>query len=155
LDDKVILSAFADLLTLLYHEGRNVRHLVKKDTTINPKFLSLRDRLPTNRCKAWNELRSLRLEAGEARSHKEIEFTFKRRFKLTLDDLVDLFAHPGWKGTLYGGNAWLPIARKVREVSDLLDSGKKEEANCLVSVILEMSHNTGKVSAKLKNLDSC
>lgn len=155
MDSKVVLSKFADLVALLYHEGRNVRHLVKKDSAIDPKFLSLRDKLPTNRCKAWNEIRPLRLESSQARSHKEIECTFERHFKLTLDDLADLYSYPGWKGTLYCGNAWLPIAHKVMEVSHLLDCGKEEEANCLVRLISEMDHNTGKVSAKLKNLDSC
>jgi len=68
---------------------------------------------------------------------------------------VFLYAHPSWKGTPYGGNAWLPIARKVKEVSDLLDSGRGDEANSLMSLILEMPHNTGKVREKLKNLDGC
>jgi hypothetical protein len=155
LNNKDIILAFADLVTLLYHEERNVRHLVKKGHLIDPKFLSLRERLATNRCQAWKQIQSLRLEARKARSHKEIELIFEQHFKLTLNDLVFLYAHPSWKGTPYGGNAWLPIARKVKEVRDLLDSGREDEANCLMNLILQMSHNTGKVSEKLKNLDSC
>ena len=155
MNNKDIILAFADLVTLLYHEGRNVRHLVKNGHPIDPKFLSLRDRLATNRCQAWKQIQPLRLEAGKARSYKEIELIFKHQFKLTLDDLVVLYAHPSWKGTPYGGNAWLPIARKVKEVRDLLYFGREDEANCLMSLILEMSHNTGKVSEKLKNLNSC
>lgn len=155
MNNKDIILAFADLVTLLYHEGRNVRHLVKKSHPIDPKFLSLRDQLPTNRCQAWKQIQPLRLEAGKARSHKTIELIFEQRFKLTLDDLVVLYAHPNWRGTPYGGNAWLPIARKVKEVRDLLDSGRNDEANCLMSLILEMSHNTGKVREKLKRLESC
>ena len=155
MNNKDIILAFADLVTLLYHEGRNVRHLVKKGHPIDPKFLSLRDRLAANRCQAWEQIQPLRLEAGKARSYKEIELIFEQQFKLTLDDLVFLYAHPSWKGMPCGGNAWLPIARKVKEVRDLLDSGREDEANCLMSLILEMSHNTGKVSEKLKKLDSC
>ena len=85
----------------------------------------------------------------------EVEQIFKRQFNLTLDDLLELYANPGWKGTpLYGGNAWLPIAYKVKEARDLIDSGKKDEASCLIGLILEMSHNTGKVCEKIRNLDS-
>ncbi len=62
---------------------------------------------------------------------------------------VSIFPHP------YGVNAWLHIPRKLKEVYDLLDFGREDEANCIMSAILEMPHNTGKVSEKLKNLDSC
>lgn len=155
MNNKDIIVQFADLVTLLYHEGRNVRHLVKKDHPIDPKFLSLRDGLATNRCQAWKQIQPLRLQTSKARSGKEVEFIFKQQFNLTLDDLVVLYTHPNWKGTLYGGNAWLPIAHKVKEVRDLLDSGREDEAGCLMDLILEMFHNTGKVSEKLRNLDSC
>ena len=156
MNNKGIISSFADLVTLLYHEGRNVRHLVKKDSTVDPKFLPLRNGLATDRCEAWKQIQPLRLEASKAQLGREVEQMFERQFNLTLDDLVILYAHPGWKGTpLYGGNAWLPIAHKVKEVRDLLDSGRKDEAYCLVGLILEMSHNTGKVCDKLRNLDSC
>ena len=155
MNNKDIILAFADLVDLLYHEGRNVRHLVKKGHPIDQKLLPLRDRLATNRYQAWKQIQPLRLEARKARSYKEIERIFEQRFKLTLDDLVVLYTHPSWKGTPYGGNAWLPIACKVKEVRDLLDSGREDESNYLMSLILEMSHNTGKVSEKLKNLDSC
>lgn len=155
MNNEDIIVSFADLVTLLYHEGRNVRHLIKKGHTIDPKFLSLRDGLATNRCQAWKQIQPLRLQASKARSGKEVELIFRQQFKLTLNDLVVLYTHPSWKGTLSGGNAWLPIAHKVKEVRDLLDSGRKDEADCLMGLILEMSHNTGKVGEKLRNLDSC
>ena len=155
MDNKDILLVFADLVTLLYHEGRNVRHLVKKNPQIDPRFLSLRDRLATNRYQAWKQLQPLRLAAGKVQLAKQIELIFKRHFNLTLDDLVILYAHPRWKGTAYGGNAWLHIAHKVKEVIDLLDSGRENEAGYLIGSIMEMSHNTGKISEKLKDLDSC
>ena len=155
MNNKGIISSFADLVTLLYHEGRNVRHLIKKDSTVDPKFLPLRNGLAKNRCEAWKQIQSLRLEASRALLGREVEQIFERQFNLTLDDLVELYAHPRWKGTPYGGNAWLPIAYKVKEVRDLFDSGREDEANYLMSLILEMSHNTGKVIEKLRNLDSC
>ena len=150
-----IIVAFTDLMALLYHEGRNVRHLVKQSHPIDPKFLSLRKRLAANRFQAWIQIQPMVLDARKAQSYKETELIFKHQFKLTLDDLVVLYTYPGWKGTQYGGNAWLPIACKLKEVRDLLDSGRECEASGLMSLILEMSHNTGKVSDKLKNLDGC
>lgn len=155
MNNKDIISSFADLVTLLYHEGRNVRHLVEKDSTVYPKFLPLRNGLAKNRCEAWKQIQPLRLEASKAQLARQVEQIFERRFNLTLDDLVVLYANPSWKGMPYGGNAWLPIAHKVKEVRDLLDSGRKDEAYCLVGLILEMPHSTGKVCDKLRNLDSC
>ena len=150
-----MILKFADLVALIYHEGRNVRHLVKKGHTVDPKFLSLRDGLATNRCEAWKQIQPLRLEAGKAQSGREVERIFERRFNLTLDDLVVLYADLSWRGTSFGGNAWLPIARKVTQVRDLLDSGRKNEADRLIDLILESYHNTGKISDKLEDLDSC
>jgi hypothetical protein len=153
LANKDTIVCFADLVTLLFHEARNIRHLVKKGEVIDSKFLSLRDGLATNRDQAWKQIQPLRQEAGKVQSGKEVEFVFEQQFGLTLDDLVVLYSCTGWKGTLYGGNAWLPIAHKVKEVRDLLDSGREEDANRLMDLILEMPHNTGKVSEKIRNLD--
>jgi hypothetical protein len=155
LNNVDIISPFADLVTLLYHEGRNVRHLVNKGYKIDSKFLSLRDRLAKNRYQAWKQIQPLRLKACKARSGKEVELIFEQQFNLPLSDLAVLYSQPYWKGTPYGGNAWLPIACKVKEVRDLLDTGMEDEANCLISKILEMYHNTGKVNKKLMDLDSC
>ena len=94
MNNKGIISSFADLVTLLYHEGRNVRHLVKKDSTVDPKFLPLRNGLAKNGCEAWKQIQPLRLEASKARLGREVERIFERQFNLTSDDLVELYAHP-------------------------------------------------------------
>ena len=154
MNSKDIISLFADLVTLLYHEGRNVRHLIKSGKlSDDTKFRTLGDGLAKNRYYAWKQVQPLRHQARKVGSGKEVERLFEHRFKLTLDDLIILYDHPGWKGTLYGGNAWLPIARRIKEVSDLLNSGREEKANYLMGQVLEMSHNTGKVSEKLNDLD--
>lgn len=146
---------FVNLVALLYHEGRNVRHLTEGGKLYDDtRFLPLIHGLARNRDHAWKQIRPLRLKARKAGSGREAERLFEQRFKLTLDDLIVLYAYPGWKGTPYGGNAWLPIAQKVKEVSDLLDAGKEDEANFDISQILEMSHNTGKVREKLEKLNS-
>ncbi len=155
MNNEDIIVSFADLVALLDQVPDIPSLVVEKGHRMDPKFLSLRDRLATNRCQAWKQTQPLRLQASKARSGKEVELIFKQQFNLTLDDLVVLYTHPNWKGTLYGGNAWLPIAHKVKEVRDLLDSGRKDEADCLMGLILEMQHKTGKVGEKLRNLDSC
>ena len=155
MDKKYIIPTFADLVTLLYHEGRNVRHLIEGgELSGDTKFLSLRDGLARNRDEAWKQIQPLHQKAADARSSKEVLRVFERKFELNLDDMVSLFGLSGWRGTRRGGNAWLRIARKVKDVSDLLDSNREVEANSLMHQILGMCHNTGKVSEKLKDLDN-
>jgi hypothetical protein len=148
------ISKYADLLTLLYHEGRNVRHLIKNGHQVDPRFLSLRNGLATNRVEAWKQIQPLRKKANEALSASAAERIFERKLGLKLDDLEGLYELLGWIGTPYGGNAWLPIVRMVKELRKLIDSGRWEEAHSLEDLILESHHNTGKVSDKLKNLDT-
>ncbi len=71
-----------------------------------------------------------------------------------LDELSDLYSNPGWRGTAYGGNGWLPITLKVRELGVAIDAGDEPGALRLVGQILQSSHNTGKVGDKLKELDT-
>lgn len=156
MNNKYIIPTFADLVTLLYHEGRNVRHLIEGGKlSDDTKFLSLRDGLARNRDEAWKQIQPLRQKAADAWSSREVLRVFERKFELNLDDMLSLFGHSSWRGTRRGGNAWLRIARTVKEVSDLLGSNREFEANSLMSQILGMCHNTGKVSEKLKNLDNC
>ena len=147
------MSHFADIVTLLYHEGRNVRHLAKKER-VEEHFLVLRDRLDINRYNAWKRLQPLRREAAKAQSCHEVQQLFEHKYGLTLKDMATLYSLTGWKGTDYGGNAWLPIAENTLKVYGLLDSNKEDEARELLVAILESSHNTGKVKDKLKELDN-
>lgn len=148
-----MISHFADIVALVYHEGRNVRHLARKEQ-VEIKFLALRDRLDKNRHDAWKRLQPLRREAAKAKSCNEVQRLFEREFGLTLDDMVTLYGYTSWKGTDYGGNAWLPIVRNTIKVYDLLDASKDDDARELLVSILESFHNTGKVSDKLKELDN-
>lgn len=91
-----VISKFADLVSLLYHEGRNVRHLIKDGKPVEPKYLTLRDRLATNRYEAWKQIQPLRQEAAKAKSATSVVQVFEHKFKLTLDDMVSLFSHQSW-----------------------------------------------------------
>ena len=78
-----------------------------------------------------------------------------RRFGLTLDDLLVLFGHPGWRGSACGGNAWLLIAHMATKLRDLMDDEEELEASRLVGSILRSCHNTGRGGNKLEDLDAC
>ena len=150
-----LISRFADILSLLYHEGRNVRHLLKNgQIDVDPSYLSLRERLAKNRYEAWAQIQSLRRRAAGSASGGEAEQVFRQWFRLTVDDLIVLFEHPGWKGSAYGGNAWLPIAQMATKLRDLIDGRQEHEAARLVGLILDACHNTGRVRDKLENLDA-
>lgn len=147
-----VITLFTDIVTLLYHEARNVRHLLKK-AGVPPEFQVLRDGLATNRYEAWRQLQPVRREAASQLSGSDVERVFKSHFGLAIDDLVDLYNHHGWKGSDYGGNAWLPIAIRASEIRDLIDAGEEKEADELAGLVLVSSHNTGKVGDKLRDLD--
>lgn len=152
---KELISNFADILSLLYHEGRNVRHLSRyAHADVDFRFMSLRDGFATNRYKAWAQIQALRREAAEGSSAQFAEQAFERNFGLTVDDLVSLFGHAGWRGTGYGGNAWLPIAQMATELNTLIDEQEEVQAATLVESIFQSSHNTGKVGDKLSDLDA-
>ena len=149
-----IISRFADIVALLYHEGRNVRHLVKNSKLpLTEGLQTLINGLARNRFDAWKQIQPLRRKASKARSGGDVLQVFERKFRLTLDDLVALYAHPSWKGTPYGGNAWLPIARKTAKARNILEAGLENEARQLLEEIMESCHNTGKVCSKIKELD--
>ena len=86
---------------------------------MDSSYLPLRERLAKNRYEAWAQIQSLRKRAAGTASGGSAEQVFERRFSLTVDDLVVLFEHPGWKGSAYGGNAWLPIARMASNTNSV------------------------------------
>ena len=150
-----LIPTFADVLSVLYHEGRNVRHLAKnRQMDVDPIYLSLSERLATNRYQAWAQIQSIRRRAAESVSGESAEQVFIQHFSLSLDDLVVLYEHPGWKGSAYGGNAWFSIAKMATELRELIDARKEREAERHVGSILEAYHNTGRVRDKLRNLDT-
>ena len=85
----------ADLVTLTFHEARNVRHLVRDGKLEKTQFRMLIDALPTGRDDAWRELQCLRAKAQEAETAEAAEAVSRREFKLSLEDLVELFSKVG------------------------------------------------------------
>jgi len=107
------LPLLVDYTALVYHEARNVRHLIQQQT-IEPESWKYLVALPVNREKAWKEQQSICSEAQKAETVRATLLPFERRFKVTLDQLQVLYDHPAWRNAAYGGNAWKKITELVR-----------------------------------------
>ena len=97
---KAEVRFFADPVTLTFHEARNVRHLVRDGKLEKAQFRMLTDGLPTGRDDAWARTSVPQSEAWEAETAQAAEAVFRRRFKLSLEDLVRLFSSPHWAEAL-------------------------------------------------------
>ena len=150
---KAEVRFFADLVTLTFHEARNVRHLVRDGKLEKAQFRMLIDALPTGRDDAWRELQSLRAKAWEAETAEAAEAVFRRRFKLSLEDLVQLFSSPHWAGSARGGNRWAEIDEAVIALREAIDKRDHKRIAELIDSLPRMAHNTCKVGHKLTSLD--
>lgn len=151
-DATACLGSLADYLTLVYHEARNVRHLIHGGFIEAAPWRSLIS-LPVNREKAWRELQDTRAKARKAQTPREALSLFERRFNISLQQLIELYGHNAWRGGAYGGNAWSGIAQLVRDFSEYLESGRIVEAQDILARLALARHNTGLISEKLHRLD--
>jgi hypothetical protein len=147
------LDLFASYLCLVYHEARNVRHLIRDGYLESGPYLRVQS-LPTNRNAAWGDMQVLRTQASGSGNAAEASDVFARRFRLTLEELVDLYEDRHWRDALYGGNRWSGITQSVLELRDALDRDDAKTATDLLTQIPTMSHNTGQVEEKLRGLDA-
>jgi hypothetical protein len=149
----VDLCELVDLICLVYHEARNVRHLVKSGRLHDAeRYNGLIHGLAQNREDAWRQMDALRDRAVRTGSAAGAAAVFQRQYGLVLAELTDLYEKPFWKGSAYGGNAWGPISTKVRDLVSAMAGGDSARARELCEEILSMSHNTGKVAQKLNRL---
>jgi hypothetical protein len=137
-----------DLICLVYHEARNVRHPIKKGRVADPSPFARLVALPTSRDAAWIAMAATRDEARQAGGIEKARQVFARRFGPDLADLHRLYAMPVWKDSALGGNKWVQISAKLGELVDADDACRT------VDEILDMSHNTGTVRDKLAQLRS-
>lgn len=152
MSDVSLLDELTDLVTLIYHEARNVRHLVRAKAVeaVEWKYLIA---LPTNRDEAWVEMQVVRRSARLAATAAGVLSQFERRFSISLAGLERLFSHSAWRGSSRGGNAWLEIASLARKFADEIDRGLHEEAAATRKCIQAARHNTGTIASKLSRLD--
>jgi len=87
------LPLLVDYTTLVYHEARNVRHLIQV-RVIEPEVWKYLVALPVNRNKAWEALQDTCREAQQAKSVQVALLQFERRFKVTLEQLQVLYDNP-------------------------------------------------------------
>jgi hypothetical protein len=147
------VPSFVDLVALLYHEARNVRHLKRAGHAELEKYSPLVN-LAANRNDAWDQVQVLRCAARRCSSAREAEAVFEGRFQVGLEDLEALYAHSGWRGSAFGGNQWLNIARSVIKLREAIAKGDAREQEELLGQILNLRHNTGSVQSKLEKLDA-
>ena len=157
-DEASDLNQYVSYLCLVYHEARNVRHLVKAGHVDSEPYRQLWETLPTNRYKAWAALQPLCRDAIQ-RLGLSAHLLFELRFRLSLGQLVELFDNPGWKHSPLGGNQWRDTTRAVAELRDALGHAAigfddPEHAARLLRDLPEMRHNTGSVRDKLRDLDA-
>lgn len=137
---------------LVYHEARNVRHLIH-ERAVKPESWKYLVALPVNRNKAWGALQNIRSEAQKAKTVRAALLPFERRFKVTLEQLQVLYANPAWGNAACGGNPWKAIAKLVWCLAVALEKGRTDEVSGLLAMLSQAQHNTGSVVGKLRQLD--
>ena len=158
------VEQYVSYVCLLYHEARNVRHLVKQGYLEREPYRRLCDSLATNRYAAWSQLQPVRAEAIE-KGWTMAHLIFGIHFNgLLLWDLEALFADPHWKHAPIGGNKWHDITSAVIDLLEALGSEAlaseglvspvPASSTRLLREIALMRHNTGVVGDKLADLDS-
>ena len=151
-DDRGYLERLANYVALVYHEARNVRHLIRA-RAIEAEAWKYLVALPVNRDEAWRALQATRLEAQRAKTARGLLLTFERRFRVPLIQLVELYGNPGWRNGAYGGNAWKRITELVQKLAACLESGRLSDADELFDSLGAERHNTGTIADKLSGLD--
>jgi hypothetical protein len=146
------LARLADYVSLVYHEARNVRHLIRAGAVRPDKWKYL-IALPTNRDDAWKAVQGIRALARRAHNVAAVRRPFDRRFRVSVAELVTLYANEAWRNHPYGGNAWEDIARLVLDAAVALKTGRVSEADRLLEALRVARHNTGRVTDKLERLD--
>lgn len=146
------LARFADYVALVYHEARNVRHLIRAGAAGSEDWKHL-VALPVKRDSAWQALQEVRAQARLAKDVPAILQVFERRFHVSLSSLVTLYGNQAWRSQPYGGNAWERIAELVRRLAERLEAGNIPEADGLFEALRTSKHNTGTFIEKLSRLD--
>jgi hypothetical protein len=146
------LPLLVDYTTLVYHEARNVRHLIRK-RVVEPEVWKYLVSLPENKSQAWKALQGLREKAKQANSVQESLRQFENRFRVTLEQLQILYGHAAWRSEAYGGNKWKDITIMVRHLAYTLENEQVDEINNVLEMLFQARHNTGLLVEKLHKLD--
>ena len=148
------VNELSDYLSLLYHEARNVRHLIKETYLPDSDWQKL-VALPSNRSQAWKAIQKIRNQSKSSKTAGEARSVFQTRFDVGLDQLLVMFNNPNWKhAKWYGGNAWANVAKLVIDLAQAIDNGNHTEAENMLDSLCKARHNNGLLIEKLRDLDS-
>ena len=151
---SVELREVLDLICLVYHEARNVRHPIDAGKLVDaPQFKTLRS-LSRKRGVAWQQMTDVRERATDLENIRKARKIFECHFGLSLQDLVVVYEKPIWRHSALGGNKWADITRKVCDLAVAMEAESGQRARELHREILLMCHNTGRVAEKLRALRS-
>jgi len=151
--DSEYLHALVGYVSLVYHEARNVRHLIQCGV-IEQDPWKLVVALPGNKYKAWRAIQDIRAKAEGSASYKEALIVFERRFRVSLDQIQTLYENPNWRNSACGGNAWAGITSMVKELAVALKEGRSEDVDQILKKLSQAEHNTGLLTAKLTELNA-
>lgn len=146
-------GTFCDALALVYHESRNVRHLVRGEYLDSDPWQYLVS-LPRSRDAAWREVAPLRDEAKASGSVDSALKVFEVRFRVSLTAAAEMLADENWRhAKFYGGNAWARISQLTISLARALAANEAESTDEVASKLMDSQHNTGSVRDKLSSLD--
>jgi hypothetical protein len=142
-------------LALVYHEARNVRHLIQAGHASAADWQTLVSSLPKDRVEAWKQIQSSRDIARTKTSAHAPRLVFSKRFGKGLAELEALFQDANWKhASAWGGLAWREV---VTIVSDLGRAIDQSDAALVVDICARLRaarHNNGCLRDKIEQLDS-
>lgn len=143
--DEQVLCFYRNLVHTCYREARHLgapgqsqARLVVRDPELQAAMAKIRN---------WRD----RLEDGSL-FEKVVERTAPERIRqpweeatgLTLDQLQELFARPGWSRS-YGGPRWAAIVELTRRLGAALDAGNADAAAKICDEVAEVKHNSGRL----------
>ncbi len=147
------MKLLTDGLSLLYHEGRHVRFLIKGGY-LPPTGWEKLVSLPRNRVDAWKELQSVRQAARSRSSAREAVEIFQKRFGRSVEDLDTLYGNPNWKDAkAVGGHAWRCVTAVVCNLRAAIEHSDQREIRRGSASLLAARHNTGPLQCKIVELD--
>jgi predicted protein tyrosine phosphatase len=147
------VELLVDALALVYHEARNVRHLVHAHAIAATGWEKV-VAFPKNRVDAWKHIQSLRMAARRKCTAKEAAMCFEECFGRSLVDLRTLFADPTWKHAKgYGGNAWRGVTSLVLNLQGAITQGEDGAIQDARRQLIAANHNNGTLRDKIVNSD--
>lgn len=143
-----------DCICLVYHEARNAKRPLREGKLPSEARYARIRMLAQNRVAAWRQMAPARASARTARSAVGAADVFRATYRLTLQDLRDLFEAPVWWYSPLGGRKWAVIAARVLEAVEAWDSVASVQRRVILDGLLDLPHHSGTLRTKLDLLES-